>query len=216
MRRRGWTYFQIEGDVDDEPLTGYGRIPFFYNASKDNPAWMVLKIGNRVKITDTQDAALIQDGEGRILDRYAGHRFFKGLLRPWMGMHTIDTVRRDAARQEIPFETLQLADYYKSGSEADYFADVKVICSDKTDKQAATIEYLVDMDGDVLKSVKVEIYNTKGRAHHAILNFTYLQDISKMPAECTEPQDMPTTRSVLPDNGVRWLIDLANNTLKLQ
>jgi RNA polymerase sigma-70 factor, ECF subfamily len=216
MRKRGWTWFQIEGTIDDESLNGYGQIPFFYDASKEHPAWLVFDVGGKIKIVDTKDFAIVLDSTGKEIARYAGHRFFEGLLRPWMGMHTIDTIRRDAAQQKISFETIQLSDYSKSGSEEAYYADAKVICNDKTDLQAVTITYLVAMKEDIIKSVEVKVYNAQGRTHVMNLEFTYLQDISKLPAEFKEPQTMPATLPVQPDNGTRWLIDLANQTLGAQ
>jgi RNA polymerase sigma-70 factor (ECF subfamily) len=216
MHKRGWTYFQIDGVIDDEPLSGYGRIPFFYNFVKDHSAWLVLNVGKRMKIVDSNDVAVVLDADGRETIRYAGNRFFKGLLRPWMGMHTIDLLRRDAARQQIPFETIQLSDYSKTGLAEAFYADVKIICRDKMDTQAATLEYQVEMKTDLLKSVDIQIYDMHGQTHRAVLEFTYLQDISKLPPEIREPQTTPKTLPVLPDNGMRWLIDLANNTLNAQ
>ena len=54
-------------------------------------------------------AAVLQDAQGTALGKYPRGSFFKGLSRPWMGLHTIDSVRRDAAEQRARFETQVLA-----------------------------------------------------------------------------------------------------------
>jgi hypothetical protein len=75
MHKRGWTYFKITGQINSKLVRGRGRIPFIYAARKRHWPWLELKVGNRI-------------------EAQAG---FTGLSRPWMGLHTIDTVRRDAA-----------------------------------------------------------------------------------------------------------------------
>lgn len=87
MHKRGWTYFSIEGQINGSQVSGTGRIPFIYTTSKRHYPWLILKVGDK-KIVDA--------GDGKL---------FKGLGRPCMGLHTIDTVRRDAVEQRIWFET---------------------------------------------------------------------------------------------------------------
>jgi RNA polymerase sigma-70 factor (ECF subfamily) len=83
MHKRGWTYFTIKGQVNGKEVRGRGRIPFVYAVSLEHWPWMELKVG------------------GRIVNE-AG---FAGIGRPWMGLHAIDTIRRDAALKQIWFET---------------------------------------------------------------------------------------------------------------
>jgi hypothetical protein len=51
------------------------------------------------------EAMLAAYGSGAVLASYAGGSLFQGLGRPWTGLHTIDTIRRDAARAGIAFTT---------------------------------------------------------------------------------------------------------------
>ncbi len=214
MRKRGWAYFQIDGKLDGKPLKGYGCIPFVYNVSKERPAWMVLEVDNELKIVDLNNGATVMDAGGREMGRYRGHCFFAGLLRPWMGMHTIDIIRRDAARQQVVFETRQLSSFHKTGSDEDYYADAKVLCKQPLDDGVeATLEYLVDMDEDLLKNLTVEIKEGKLQMHRLTMNFTYLQDITQAPAGMIEPAGLSAKSSVLQDQGMRWLIDLAQHRL---
>lgn len=79
-----------------------------------------------------------------------------------------------------------------------------------------TMTYLVAMKDDILKSVEIKVNDIDGYTYNATMEFTCLQDISQLPPEWKEPQIAPTTSPVLPDNGIRWLIDLANHTLGVQ
>jgi RNA polymerase sigma-70 factor (ECF subfamily) len=83
MHKRGWTYFKITGQINGKEVRGRGRMPFVYAAGRRHWPWVEMKVG-----ADTVSAVS-----------------FAGLSRPWMGLHTIDTVRRDAAQKRIWFET---------------------------------------------------------------------------------------------------------------
>ncbi|MHC4574431.1 MAG: hypothetical protein ACYS76_09920, partial [Planctomycetota bacterium] len=119
MHQRGWTYFEIEGQINGERVTGRGRIPFVYAASREYSPWLRLKVANRLRVVDSGTNAVVYDSGGKVAGRYPGGSFFAGLGRPWMGLHTIDTVRRDAAKEQVPFETK-----YKPGNDVDMQADV--------------------------------------------------------------------------------------------
>jgi hypothetical protein len=66
-------------------------LPFVAAAVADHGPWLSLTVGEQ---TISQ----------------AGARLFQGLGRPWTGLHTIDTIRRDAAAAKIPFATKRLPD----------------------------------------------------------------------------------------------------------
>ena len=83
MHRRGWTYFRITGRINGREVRGRGRMPFVYAASRRHWPWVKLKVGENI----------------------VNEVSFAGLSRPWMGLHTIDTVRRDAAEKQVWFET---------------------------------------------------------------------------------------------------------------
>jgi RNA polymerase sigma-70 factor (ECF subfamily) len=93
MHKRGWTYFRIAGQINEKQVYGTGRIPFVYSASQEYYPWLNLQMAG----TEIEDADS-----------------FTGLPRPWMGLHTIDTVRRDAAEQEVLFDTKLLPDGSKA------------------------------------------------------------------------------------------------------
>ncbi|MHC4616747.1 MAG: RNA polymerase sigma factor [Planctomycetota bacterium] len=191
MHKRGWTYFTIEGRIDGERVSGTGRLPFVYEMSQDHTPWLRLKLGNRLKIEDNGIEALVYDSAGKVTASYAGGSFFKGLARPWMGLHTIDTVRRDAAEQQVPFET----EFEPEGNKA------KVTLG----RDVADFVYTIDMETDVVDSITI----SAGDAMQGQLSFAYLQDIEEEGDEFIEPRvsrSYGSKRRASP--GILWLLQL--------
>ena len=171
MHRRGWTYFRIKGKVNGQTVDGRGRMAFVYKASFERRPWLRLRVGGK---------QLIDAGGGRL---------FKGLGRPWMGLHAIDTVRRDAAAKEIPFETHLISDGTK--------AEVKLAAGE------SGLRYIIDMDKDIVERI---IYSGEKQGE---LVFTYLQEIDDIGREFSGPR----RSQGLPDKeaGIMWLIREINN-----
>jgi RNA polymerase sigma-70 factor (ECF subfamily) len=169
MHRRGWTYFKISGEISGEMVLGSGRIPFVYDAAGENWAWMKISLGNR-EIVDTHLA---------------------GFSRPWMGLHTIDTVRRDAAGQQMRFETK-----LEPGEEK---AEVVVYAGQ------AKLVYTIDMEADVVEQIRI----TSADGNQARLRFTYLQEIDGVRNEFIEPR-VSRYYGDKREQGLTWLLDLVN------
>ena len=167
MHKRGWTYFKITGQINGKEVRGRGRIPFVYAASRRHWPWVALKVG----------ADIVNEA------------CFAGLSRPWMGLHTIDTVRRDAAKKRIWFETK----YDESSGK------VEVVLKPKKGQ----IVYTIDMEKDVIESITYS-GDTGGQ-----LQFDYLQDIDNIGSEFAEPSSKaPLTEK---STGMLWLLELLNN-----
>ncbi len=109
LHRRGWTYFTISGHLGRQPVSGSGRLPFTAAAMNDHGPWLKLTFGDAVTIVDDGALAEVRYRSGEV-SSYPGVSFFRGLGRPWSGLHTIDTIRRDAALAGLPFETRQSGD----------------------------------------------------------------------------------------------------------
>ena len=139
MHKRGWTFFTVEGEIGDQLVKGKGRIAFVYDVCKINYPWMRLYVGS---------------------ERISESESFAGLSRPWMGLHTIDTVRRDAAKEQIWFDTKLLP----RGA----YAVVTL------DHPQGKIEYTIDMEADLVEKVA---FLTSDLEKQGELRFTYLQDI---------------------------------------
>jgi hypothetical protein len=195
MHQRGWTYFRVRGDVRGQSITGTGRIPFVYAAAKQHSAWMRLKIGDTFSVVDGGPTAVLQDAQGAALGQYPRGSFFKGLSRPWMGLHTIDSVRRDAAEQRTRFETQLLA----GGRQAQV-----AVLSDTTQ-----LVYLIDVEADLVRRIDFFV----GNAQVGSLEFEYLQDVSVGSNEFTAPPTRSERASLRNSAGLLWLVRLANGHL---
>jgi hypothetical protein len=146
MHKRGWTYFTISGQINGKKVRGTGRIPFVYAASQQHWPWIRVRIGGEEFID----------------------KDFTGLGRPWMGLHTIDIVRRDAAEKQIPFE-IRLRGVKSKG---------QVMLDKGTYKSI----YTIDMEKDVVERI---IYTGEKKGE---LVFDYLQEISDVTSEFASPR----------------------------
>lgn len=200
MHKRGWTYFRLSGNVAGQVLSGRGCIPFFYDATKDHPAWMILNIGKDLTITDCRRIAQLRRADGTPIAAYPAGAFFKGLARPWMGLHAADIVRRDAAEQRIWFasERMDNKDYVR----------IAVLHED----QDGTMDliYAVDMKNDIIRDIKFKVQNES----RGVLTFSYLQDIDGIGNEFTEPVIPAGPKAASRQSpGILWLVHLAEGSL---
>jgi RNA polymerase sigma-70 factor (ECF subfamily) len=202
MHKRGWTYFRIEGQIDDEQIQGWGRIPFTYNASREHPAWLRLKVGEQFHIIDTATGALVT-ADPSTTAAYPSGTFFKGLARPWMGLHTIDIVRRDAAESRIEFETQRI--------DAER---VQVTLWQLTGQRLTWATYVIDMEKDVVETIEFLTTGDAPRDKRGRLRFTYLEDVEQAAAEFIEPAELEVSPHAQQEPmGISWLMELARGTL---
>ena len=200
MHKRGWTYFRIDGQIGGQIVSGRGRIPFVYRAWKEHPPWMRLKIGEQLEIFDCPKSAGLRGTDGSLRAVYPPETFFAGLARPWMGMHTIDIVRRDAASHRVWFES----------SPADSDEDEVVTLSYQGSGTNTQVVYTIGMENDIVKTIAFAVNgNTKGS-----LAFSYLQDIQQLDDKFIEPDaaehlQIQTEQTL----SVLWLIDLAQGMI---
>jgi hypothetical protein len=169
MHQRGWTYFTITGEINGKEARGRGRIPFVYTASGKNWPWLELKVG-----------------AGSV-----SRACFAGLGRPWMGLHAIDTIRRDAAKERIWFETK----YNKRTGRAE-------VVLRPLDKQ---IVYTIDMEKDVIEKITF----SKRDVSEGELRFSYLEDVDDIGGEFAEPASKASMRER--SEGISWLVELIRN-----
>lgn len=178
MHSRGWTYFTVAGRSNGEEVRGTGRIPFVYAASKRHWPWLRLETASGEKIID-----------------FAGAEGFAGLSRPWMGLHTIDTVRRDAAQNQARFETTLLP--------GDDKAEVVL-----THKQTKLV-YVIDMEKDVIDKIAF----SSGNGRQGELRFSYLQNIDKSDDDFASPPTKHYEKPPQQDAEMLWLVRLAEGNL---
>jgi len=195
MHSRGWTYFRVNGQINGAEVRGTGRIPFVHAWGIERRPWLKLKVGDDVTVADTGRSAYVTDAEGTVLSKHAGGSFFKGLGRPWMGLHAIDTVRRDAAGQKARFETAL----------SDDGTDVEITAV----KGQTKLVYTIDLDVDVIEKIAFFVED----APVGFLEFEYLQEVENVGTEFAAPRARNHRMSPSPDQGMLWLVRLANGTL---
>jgi RNA polymerase sigma-70 factor (ECF subfamily) len=196
MHKRGWTYFRIAGKINGKDVWGTGRIPFVAYTSQSYSPWLRLQAGS-VTIVDTYQDAYVSKASSTQLGTYKGGSFFKGLLRPWAGLHTIDTVRRDAAEQRIRFETKRTPD--------SPLAQVQFDCGD------VKLVYTIDMEMDVIDEIT---FSTVG-GDKGNLKFSYLQSVDGVDAEFSRPARPYSQTTASHDSpGLLWLVQLLDGSLE--
>ena len=193
MHRRGWTYFRITGSLNGQKVSGAGRMPFVYDVSKRHYPWLRLQVGDHLSIVDNGAEARISRGSDRLTTRYEGGGFFAGLGRPWMGLHTIDAVRRSAAQAQVWFETRRASDPAK----------IEVVLT----YEHVKLLYTIDMEKDVIDEITfLTRDNPQGK-----LIFSYMQELEKDIGEFSTPRRESSGGSRQSPPGALWLIKLAGN-----
>jgi len=205
MHRRGWTCFRVRGMVGACEVRGKGRMPFVYDAiAKAQPA-IILNIESdmkKIRIVDSGAGASVMVN-GEIIKSGAGGSFFKGLARPWMGMHTMDIVRRDAAQNRIPFKTGKLRT-----SEAGEVVDISLA---QRGADAVRIVYTIELDRDVID--KIEIFSDSG--NDGVLFFEYPENSDELAVQINEELAKQKRVRVkgTKSEGIDWLFDMARGKL---
>ncbi|MBN2181633.1 MAG: RNA polymerase sigma factor [Sedimentisphaerales bacterium] len=194
MHKRGWTFFKISGQINGENVSGSGRIPFVFSTSEQNSPWLKLQVGS-LMIVDTYKNAYTYHSPQIPLGIYEGGSFFKGLGRPWMGLHTIDTVRRDAAEERISFNT-----EYTQGER---YATVEII------RDNIKIIYKIDLEKDVVDEITFS--NNEGSIGN--LKFSYLQSIDDINEEFAVPRIPRQQTNTKDSSGILWLVQLLEDSL---
>lgn len=157
MRKRGWTFFKVSGHLNEQRIKGSGRLPFVYAKLNQRSPWLQLEIGNSIRLIDTVQGASARNAQG--IQRYGAGTFFRGLIRPWQGLHVIDSVRRDAALAELPFTTQR--------SEIPNEVHVTV------QRENVSLIYSILLDQDLISGINILINGKKQGA----LRFEYLQEL---------------------------------------
>ena len=110
-----------------------------------------------------------------------------------MGLHTVDTVRRDAALKRI---------WFRTEPQGDAGAKVTLQCG------GTDLVYTIDLGRDLVERIDF----VSGGETIGSLNFTYMQDVSGAGAQFRAPSSRgygPQLRGA----GVSWLVQLAEGVL---
>jgi len=193
MHRQGWAYFKADGHIKGEHLSATGRLPFFYSTYKNHSPWIRLRVGSQT-LVDTDSGAYAFDESSKALVRFRSGSFFKGFGRPWRGLHTIDTVRRDAAEQRVLFKT-EIGEDRSTGTV-------------ELDLDPYTVVYTIDMNADLVH--RIDIY--EGKTGVGKMIFTYLASLPESGDSFGRPK--PASRGMTHSGiGVDWISRLVSATL---
>ncbi|MDT8304126.1 MAG: RNA polymerase sigma factor [Sedimentisphaerales bacterium] len=196
MHKRGWTYFRVTGQINGENVSGMGRIPFVYATSAQYSPWLKLRVGS-MTIVDSKNEAYVRTSPSQNVTKYQPGSFFKGLAKPWLGLHTIDIVRRDAAAQRVRFETK-----HTPGSQ---FAQVELF------HEGVRIIYSIDLETDVVDEITFSI----DKGDKGSLKFSYIQAINDViNGEFVSPSISTTGGTQKSGSGLLWLVELVEGSLK--
>ncbi len=195
IHRQGRTYFHIHGQLNGVTLSGGGRLPLVYAASRLHYPWIEVRLGQKLRAVDTKEGAVVYDQEERVVAQYPGGSLFKGLARPWLGLHSIDTIRRDAAEQQLPFQTR-----YDSRTGR---ATVTV------QTEAVALTYTIDMEKDMVDRLELNSGDAADRsAITGEITFTYFDDEDSTEDRFTEPQITPSGTGRTKSRGMLWLPEI--------
>lgn len=199
MHKRGWGTFRVEGEINGEKVSGAGITPFVYPLSKQMPPQLRLRIGDDVQIVDGPGVAYARNAKGEMVTFPSGS-FWVGLARPWMGLHCIDTVRRDAAEKEIWFETR-----YPAGKER---AEVVLRCQPDMD-----LVYTINMKKDIIEQIQFVTKNKSGRSGGGLLRFIYSDNVDADMKEYVEPTITNKVVERSDSVGILWLRQMVKGEL---
>ena len=194
MHRRGWTYFYLNGNIGGAKITGRGQLPFVYDAYLKRPPWMRISLPGGAEIVDTPAGSYHISTAGEVTAHPAG-TFFRGLSRPWMGLHTLDTVRRDAAMHRLRFHT-------SAGPDT---AQVTVLGPGPEPK--LSLVYHLRMTDDLVESIDFITTAAESDETLGALEFTYLQDVTGLDYDFIEPRYLGDSETTEPIPSL-WLLGL--------
>ncbi len=190
MHRQGWAYFEAHGHIHGEHLSATGRLPLFYSSSHNHSPWIKLRVGEQT-LVDTVSGAY---ASGRVTTRFPAGSFFRGFSRPWMGLHTIDTVRRDAAERRVPFET-EISEDRGTGT-------VELALD------PYTVVYTIDMNADLVQRIDIH----EGNTGVGKMIFEYSASLPEKGGFVRPPK--PVFRGITHSGiGIDWISRLVSDTL---
>jgi RNA polymerase sigma-70 factor (ECF subfamily) len=194
IHKQGWGYAVVTGELAGEKISGLVRIPFVYDRMHEHRPSLKMQIGDRFVVWDSPTDAGVHDLVQDVRTVFAPGTFLTGLGRQWMGLHTIDSVRRDAAAQEIPFESK-----YVWGT-GDKQAMVKLNFA------GGEMVYTIDMYRDVIDELKVNFGDCQGQ-----IDFKYVAETGGVEDEIiTGGGASMKTRDL---DSFLWLIQLCNEAV---
>jgi hypothetical protein len=206
MHKRGWTFYKIRGLTGNCPIYGRGRIPFVYEKYNEYCPWVELAIGDNCTIIDNNKQCYASDAGGKVTTIYVPGTFLKAFSRPWMGMHTIDLIRREAAKEKIRFKTRQ-----KLLSE-----NIAVVTLHFDNYGYTTVVgYEINLEKDLIKQISFNATDTAGEMRQGYIYFEYTEGVEENPDYFSPPlfHETSTSTNHYNNSSLSWLAELAQGKL---
>jgi RNA polymerase sigma-70 factor (ECF subfamily) len=197
LHQQGWCRVKISGLFGKKPVTGFGELPFTYSKLSERPAWLKLTLDKQTFI-DTPSGAAILNADGTLVSKYPSGTFLCGLSRPWSGLHSIDTARRDAAQFHISFKTALDSDGQRG-----------LVCLETSDRR---INYEINMDKDLIEKI---IFTDLEGIPVGFLSFDYLE-ASRDSDTQFEMMRLPSDVSSSVSQPIHWLSMLLPESFKAE
>ncbi len=190
IHKQGWTTFTIDGHILGQSVTGHGQIPLVYRQLQNISPSLELNIGSDVKICDLEHKAIMNITSKGVSRSWSSGYFLTTFGRPWTGLHTLDTIRRDAARLNMMFQTQYLQQKGKA----------RIILTDNN-YTGVSIQYDVDIFNDCLESVTVYL-NSQEKAR---INYHYQPGLRPI---VINPEAYQRQNSGAGNENQLWLLNL--------
>ncbi len=204
IHKRGWTYIDIAGEIAGLKVTGVGRMPFITETFESHFPWLRLNVGGEYVLLDGPEGAFVCDSQGSVICAYRSGIFFKGLARPWSGLHCLDVVRRDALHSGKAFATFPSKDRKHA----------QVVLRETGVISGHRVVYDLDMEKDMIDRLAFVIRDSDGVSDNGYLDFSYPVELSEADSEwCDISNKISRGGQSLEVIGVEWLFSLAAGDL---
>ena len=174
VHQQGWAYIRVTGQIGGTSVSGAGRIPLVAGIAGEYWPWLSLEVGGQP---------------------VAGS--FAGLGRPWLGLHTIDVVRRDAIKAGMEYEVKRKKEKGKSEIiEIEFKIKNSKLKNEEEAGYPGKLVYTINMEKDWVE--KIEFYR-EGGEKEGEMNFNYSK----------ESTGTPQAGGIAVDTGImNWLFEL--------
>ncbi|MCD4831254.1 MAG: sigma-70 family RNA polymerase sigma factor [Anaerohalosphaeraceae bacterium] len=202
MHKQGWTLFEITGHIDGQKVRGFCQTPFIYAHIAEHPPLLKLAIGDEFTIYDSPAGASVVDSSGEVIRSYAGGAFFKGLLRPWFGMHSLDTIRRDAAKSFVPFKVQNLSS-----------ENTTLTLYNVDGYKALQIVYSLNVDKNQIRNMQFDHIADGHVTNIGQLNFAYPKKPEDINTAVDIAEFQTSAAAKQQHSGILWLFELIEGSL---
>jgi len=179
IHKQGWAFIRVTGQIGGTSVSGAGRIPLVAGMAGEYWPWLRLELGGQPAASS-----------------------FAGLGRPWLGLHTIDVVRRDAKQAGMEFSEPREIDSHRVEITVSHRGEVvRQKAEGKRQKREegsgypVKLVYTINMEKDWVE--KIEFYRPGGEKEGE-MNFSYSQESTGAPQGAASK-----------GRGMEWLMEMA-------